>query len=203
MTEADQQRLARLPGLNEHLETVWARKLRWVKPINLHITWLYLGAVDRSLVSKVSSTLQKVVYERNKIVEDRGDVTMSFSKPSVWPDSRKARVLVVESHPVTSKVEQLARSIRTGLIPFYSEVTEKEHNQEFRPHVTLIRLDRRVETPAEKLSFHRVEMRVDPNEINSLDEVLPIELTVENVCLVESDGKGGDYRILDSVKLSG
>ncbi|MBS2002913.1 MAG: RNA 2',3'-cyclic phosphodiesterase [Cyanobacteria bacterium SZAS LIN-5] len=203
LKEADQQRLAKLPGLNEHLETVWARKIRWVKPVNLHITWLYLGDVDRSLVSKVSSTLQKVIYERNKIVEDRGDVTMSFAKPSVWPDSRKARVLVVESQPVTSKVEQLARSIRTGLIPFYSEVTEKEHNQEFRPHVTLIRLDRRVETPAEKLSFHRVEMRVNPNEINSLDEVLPIELTVENVCLVESDGKGGDYRILDSVKLSG
>lgn len=197
----DQQKLAALPGANAHLETLWERKLRWVRPVNLHITWLYLGSVDPTLVSKVSSTLHKIIYQRNKIEEDRGDVVMNFSKPSVWPNSRKARVIVVESQPIGRQVEHLARAIRTGLIPFYSEVTEKEHNQEFKPHVTLMRLDRRVETPAEKLSFHRVEMRVEPTAINSLDEVLPIRLTIENICLVESDGKGGDYKILDTVSL--
>ncbi len=201
LSQSDQKTLAALPGSNAHLDSLWARKLRWVRPVNLHITWLYLGAVEQSLVSKVNSTLHKIIYERNKIVEDRAPIQVDFSKPAVWPDSRKARVLVVESHPVSAQVEQLARSIRTGLIPFYSEVTEKEHNQEFRPHVTLMRLDRRVETPAEKLSFHRVDMKVDPNEINSLDEVLPIRLTVKTVCVVESDGKGGDYKILETVPL--
>ncbi|HEY9683568.1 MAG TPA: 2'-5' RNA ligase family protein [Drouetiella sp.] len=201
LSQQDQQKLAVLPGLNGHLDSLWERKLRWVRPINLHITWLYLGEVDQSLVSKVSSTLHKIVYERNKIIEDRGEVVMSFSKPAAWPNSRKARVLVIESQPVEPKVEQLARSIRTGLIPFYSEATEKEHNQDFKPHVTLMRLDRRVETAAEKLAIHRVEKRIDPEKIKFLGEVLPIRLSVANLCLVESDGKGGDYKILDSVRL--
>ncbi len=201
LTQADQQRLATLPGANEHLESLWERKLRWVRPVNLHITWLFLGSVDPKLVSKLSSTLHKIVYERSKIDDDRGEVVMDFTKPSVWPNSRKARVIVVENQPVPTKVENLARAIRTGLIPFYTAQTEQEHNQEFKPHITLMRLDRRVETPAEKLAFHRVEMRVDPKSINSLDELLPIHLAVNNVCLVESDGEGGDYKILDTVSL--
>lgn len=201
LTQADQQRLAALPGENEHLESLWERKLRWVRPVNLHITWLFLGSVDPKLVSKLSSTLHKIVYERSKIDDDRGEVVMDFTKPSVWPNSRKARVIVVENQPIPARVENLARAIRTGLIPFYTAQTEQEHNQEFKPHVTLMRLDRRVETPAEKLAFHRVEMRVDPKSINSLDELLPIRLVVENVCLVESDGEGGDYKILDAVNL--
>ena len=201
LTQADQQRLASLPGDNEHLESLWERKLRWVRPVNLHITWLFLGSVDPKLVSKLSSTLHKIVYERSKIDDDRGEVVMDFTKPSVWPNSRKARVIVVENQPIPARVENLARAIRTGLIPFYTEQTEQEHNQEFKPHITLMRLDRRVETPAEKLAFHRVEMRVDPKSINSLDELLPIHLAVENVCLVESVGEGGDYKILDAVNL--
>jgi 2'-5' RNA ligase len=183
------------------LETLWERKLHWVRPVNLHVTWLFLGSVDQKLVSKVGSTLHKIVYERSRIDDDRGEVVIDFSKPSVFPNSRKARVLVIENQPIPKKVESLARAIRTGLIPFYTEQTEKEHNQDFKPHVTLMRLDRRVETPAEKLAFHRVEVRVDPSAINSLDDLLPIHLAVENVCLVESDNKGGDYKILDTVSL--
>jgi len=201
LTQQDQQKLAVLPGENEHLESLWDRKLRWVRPVNMHITWLFLGAVDQKLVSKVGSTLHKIIYERSKIDDDRGEVVMDFAKLSTYPNSRKTRVIVIENHPIPKKVESLARAIRTGLIPFYTEQTEKEHNQEFRPHITLIRLDRRVETPAEKLAFHRVEMRIDPSAINSLDELLPIQLAVENVCLVESDDKGGDYKILDTVSL--
>jgi hypothetical protein len=67
--------------------------------------------------------------------------------------------------------------------------------------VTLMRLDRRIETPADKLAFHRVELRVDPNAINSLDELLPIRLNVQDICLVESNVAGGDYRVLDTARL--
>ncbi len=148
-----------------------------------------LGSVDPKLVSKLSSTLHKIVYERSKIDDDRGEVVMDFTKPSVWPNSRKARTIVVESKPIPAKVENLARAIRTGLIPFYTAQTEQEHNQEFKPHITLMRLDRRVETPAEKLAFHRVEMRVDTKSINSLDELLPIRLAVENVCLLKATAR--------------
>lgn len=201
LSQKDQQRLAGLPAGNDHLQAQWERKPRWVRPAKLHVTWLFLGSVDQKLVSKVSSTLHKVIYEYKKIDDERGPLSMDFTKPKVWPDSRKARVIVVESKPIPRKVESLARAIRTGMIPFYTEQTEQEHNQEFKPHVTLMRLDRRIETPSEKLAFHRVETRVDVGAINSLDEVLPIHLNIENVCLVESHLNGDDYKILDSVSL--
>ncbi len=203
LSQDDQQKLSVLQSDNEHLESLWERKPRWVKPVKLHITWLFLGSVEQNLVAKLSSTLHKVIYERNKMQndEDRKDLVMEFTKPEVWPNSRKPRLIVVANKPIPRAVESLARTIRTGLIPFYTAQTEQEHNQDFKPHVTLMRLDRRIETPADKLAFHRVEIRVDPTAINSLDEALPIKLKVEDVCLVESNVNGDDYKILDTVRL--
>lgn len=203
LNREDQRKLAVLPSDNEHLENLWQRKPRWVKPAKLHITWLFLGSVEDSLVAKVGSTLHKIIYERYKMQneEDRQDLFMEFNKPEVWPNSRKPRLIVIANKPIPREVESLSRTIRTGLIPFYTEQTEKEHNQDFKPHVTLLRLDRRIETPAEKLDIHRVETRVDTGAINSLDEALPIRLKVDEVCLVESQVGGFDYKILDTVRL--
>jgi 2'-5' RNA ligase len=204
LNDAEQARLAALPAGNEHLEHLWQRKPRWVKPDKLHVTWLFLGNVDKSLVDKVSSTLQKLVAERRLTLKDDEEktFTLEFNKPEVWPSSRRPRLIAIANKPICKGANSLARSIRTGLIPFYTEETEQEQNREFNPHVTLIRLDRRVENPTDKLVFTSVTPKVDPQAINKLGNYLPIKLPVEEVCLVESQVSGHYYKILEKVKLS-
>ncbi|HEY9678507.1 MAG TPA: 2'-5' RNA ligase family protein [Drouetiella sp.] len=204
LSQQDQQRLSVLPKQNEHLQSQWERRTRWVKPSKLHITWLFLGEVDEELVPKVGAALHRTLYERRTMQQesDKGDVIVEFNQPEVWPNSRKARLIVVASKPVAKNVEALARRIRTNLIPFYSEETELEHNQEFKPHVTLMRLDRRVDRPGDRHAMHRIEASVNPKKIDALENLLPIRLTVEQVCLIESNVAGDEYRILDIAKLA-
>lgn len=206
ISRTEQQKLSVLPRQNEHLETFWRRKPRWVKPEKLHLTWLFLGDVDENLVGKVGSTLHKVLYERGVTQDDteKKDLLIEFTKPEVWPSSRKPRMIVLTNQAKAPDLHALARTIRTGLIPFYTEETEQEHNQEFRPHITILRLDRRVENPPEKIAFQqKVDPRVEPSAINSLAEVLPVRLRVTEVCLIESHLGGHDYKVLETVRIPG
>jgi 2'-5' RNA ligase len=203
LNDAEQARLASLPAENDHLEHNWQRKPRWIKPDQLHVTWLFLGNVDKSLIDKVTSALQKLVLERRMALpkDDEKTFTLEFNKPEVWPSARRPRIMVIASKPISSSANSLARSIRTGLIPFYTKETEQEQNLEFKPHVSLIRLDRRDENPNDKLVFNTVTPRVDPQTINKLGNYLPIKVPVEDVCLIESQVSGHYYKIIERVSL--
>jgi 2'-5' RNA ligase len=203
VNQPEQDKLAKIAAANKDLEKIWHRRPRWVASEKLHVTWLFLGNVDAHLIAKVRSTLTKVIHERNlgRADEER-TFTMEFSKPEVWPSARRPRVLVVANQPVSKAAYTLGRSIRTGLIPFYSEETELEHNLEFKPHVTLMHLDRRHEASPAKGLATSVPPRVEPSALREIELYLPIQLDVTEVCLIESHG-GKEYKVLERVSLTG
>ena len=67
----EQERFASLPIINEHLEAKWQRKPRWVKPDKLHVTWLFLGSIEKELVDKVQTALRALVTERRQALRKR------------------------------------------------------------------------------------------------------------------------------------
>ncbi|HEY9714625.1 MAG TPA: RNA 2',3'-cyclic phosphodiesterase [Chroococcales cyanobacterium] len=201
LDEKDQEKFAPLPQKNGHLEDLWKRKTRWVKAVKLHLTWIFLGEVEDELVPKVSSTLKKILRERKHPKNEQ--ISIDFSALKVWPTPRKPRMIVLSNEPGPKEVLSLARTLRTGLIPFYSEETEQEHNQEFRPHITLLRLDRRKDE--DKKIGPNISPKVDPSVIHAIDGVIPVHLKVNNICLVKSHlGEGNnDYEVLERFALDG
>ena len=191
----DQEKLSILRDQNSHLDELWQRKTRWVRASKLHLTWLFLGNVQDELIPKVAQTLDKVLKDRRRVGSEK--IALSFSKIEVWPAPRKPRMIVLSNNPTPIAVSSLARTIRTGLIPFYTEEAEQEENRDFRPHITLVRLDRRNEEQPK--TYPNIAPKVDAGAIHNLKDLLPVELEIKNVCLIQSHlGKGSnDYEILE------
>jgi len=202
LSDQEQARFAALPADNEHLEPEWQRKPRWIKPNKLHITWFFLGSVEASLVDQITTTLQKLILQRSRgMANGEATFTLEFNKPEVWPSSFRPRLIAIANKPISREAASLSYSIRTALIPFFTEETEQERNQEFKPHLTLLRLDRRDENPTDKLDFNSLTPKVDPKSIRKLPDYLPVKVPIEQICLVESQVSGHYYKILETVKL--
>ena len=207
----DQQKLAHIAAENHRLEEIWQLKPRWTKASKLHLTWLFIGSIDDQLVPKLSSTLTRTLSDRAKILgkEGRKELLVEFNKPEAWPSARKPRMVVLSSERVQKEVHVLASTIRKGLIPFFTEETEQEHNLEFRPHLTIIRLDRRIkDTSNDQEKIDRIQVpefdpRLDVLAIKSLKETLPLKLKISEICVIESHSRRGadDYKIVSSVKI--
>jgi 2'-5' RNA ligase len=114
---------------DERLSALWNRKIRWVRPDKLHLTWLFLGKVDDALVPE----LQLKVAE---IFRDASPMDLHYSKPTLWPSARNARVFVLEPETVPDQLMQLAERCRKELKPYAEKIDLK-----YRPHITLARMD--------------------------------------------------------------
>jgi len=198
VAQADQQKVAELHRLNSQLDEIWKRKVRWVKPEKLHMTWIFLGSVTNDLVQPVSDMLANLIAKELGTEQERRPMTIAFDKCEVWPDTRKPRQIVLRPTVVDERILNLARTLRTGLLEFYFDQSEKEEGRSFRPHVTLLRVERRQEPQR----FTRpTATRI--SDIEGLEVALPIVLSLDKIALVESHmGKNSAYQILHEVPIA-
>jgi 2'-5' RNA ligase len=120
-----------------------------------------------------------------------------FDHAEIWPDARKPRQIVLRPSELDDRVAQLAKVLRRGLLEFYFEQSLKEEERTFKPHLTLLRLERRQEqSRLTRSSANRVKL----SDLAGLESALPIVLTLDKIALVESDpGKNNAYKILHEV----
>jgi len=105
---------------------------RWVSEQQLHVTLLFLGAVDVSDLSEV----------QRRMADVGGELPCwrsSLSGLGAFPTPRKARVLWAGVRGGEELFDSLFKGLRETLAPF----CEKVENRRYTPHVTLARFSGR------------------------------------------------------------
>lgn len=197
VSESDQQKIATLQQQNQTLEETWERKLRWVKPEKIHMTWIFLGSVSADLVQPISDMLSNLVSKELSKHTSRDPLKIEFDHAEIWPDSRKPRQVVLRPNAVDERILQIAKTLRTGLLEFYFEQSQKEEVRTFKPHLTMLRVERRQESGR----FSRGSSpRPKLSDIKGMDAVTPLVLDLNKIALIESQiGKGASYKVLHEV----
>lgn len=127
----DQESLAVLREFDERLSAQWGgRRLRWVRPEKMHVTWLFLGSVHEEIIPEIEEKLSAVLVEQRAL-------ELLYDKPALWPNLRQARHFVIEANMVPEEVIELHAKINKAL----GSYVEHPEQKRYRPHITVLRMD--------------------------------------------------------------
>lgn len=100
---------------------------RFTKREQMHLTLKFLGEVDAKHVHELARVLEECA-------KDQRSFETSYEKLAVFPDPRRARVLVVELEP-DARLSELARALDAAT----ERLGVERERRPFRPHLTLAR----------------------------------------------------------------
>jgi 2'-5' RNA ligase len=183
---ADQQeRLGQLAAEDEKLSERWHRKLRWVKPKKLHLTWYFLGTVEEPAIPEIRSRLHEAVQELKR-------TELSYESFEVWPSPKMPRQLVLTPPVVPDQVQEIVSAIRDSLKGLVPDPDYKS----FKPHITLMRFDRLAKNVPKPPPIHL------PEEFPP-EGIVPIVQKIDEVALIESHlgSRSDEYSAVFSVPL--
>lgn len=180
LSSEQQQSLAELKALHPNLPELWHMKLRWVKAKKLHLTWLFIGNIDEAALLAIKNKLGEIVSHHRYM-------TLSYEHGEFWPSPKKARQLVLVPQVISQEAMALFKSISSELSNFVT----KHDEQQFRPHITLLRLEHF------RYDFSMTMPRCLPEvtDLSKLERYLPLVQKIDSVSLIESHlgGQGDDY----------
>ncbi|MBX9771298.1 MAG: RNA 2',3'-cyclic phosphodiesterase [Candidatus Obscuribacterales bacterium] len=181
LSPEQQESLGCLAERKTELETHLECRVRFVKPVKLHLTWLFLGDVEVSKLTEIQAKLQAVAADFHK-------QRLTYNQVKLWPSDKRARMIVLTPETVPDSVAEMAASIANELRGY---VIKPEH-RDYRPHITLARLER------ENFKPHPVQV---PEWL--VEKIPPIAHQIESIELIQSElGKAGDeYKSLHCVNL--
>jgi RNA 2',3'-cyclic 3'-phosphodiesterase len=101
---------------------------RWVRPEGIHVTLKFIGEVTDGRVPGIAAALEET--------KSSAPVDLQFSGAGFFPNERRPRVFWIGVH-ASSNLAETAADIDSRL----SKLGIPAETREFRPHLTLARLD--------------------------------------------------------------
>lgn len=189
---------------NPNLSELWNIRARFVPNEKLHLTWLFLGTVEREKISAVETCLQTAIDEWKK-TSGIGVLNIQFDQLHVWPSLDSPRVLIIEATRDLKLVRALNTSISQHLQSFCQSKDEVERFDIFRPHITVCRFS--------PTKGPRIKSKRELESFQIPESELPISQQVSSVTLIESDLDSqsikdhnlpkGSYREIKRIHLNG
>jgi 2'-5' RNA ligase len=99
---------------------------KWVKPENMHITIVFMGSIEDTMVQPIGEAVRGVVSQYDPM-------SVYLNGIGCFPDARRPRVLWIGLGGEIERLAQLRDALMQKLIPFGI----KEEKRDFRPHLTL------------------------------------------------------------------
>lgn len=197
LPENQQSELAGIKEKNQELQEKWEQRVSFVGRGNFHITWLFLGEIEKKRIPRLSKELAILVNRVDRKDFAPGPLSIKYDKLELWPSPQIARLGVITSHVVAKEIRLLANSICTGLEPFIERVGKNHKQKDFKPHITVMRL-----RGAGKRQTNHSRI-FDVGEMHGFEQLLPFVQSLDHVSLIESDLRSGrpDYTSLTDIKL--
>lgn len=128
-----QQEAARLK------EELPAGKVRWVMKGGMHLTLKFLGDIDSERVPAISASLDEIANRYKPL-------NLQIGPLGCFPHCQRPRVIWIGLEDSSGTLPNMHKEIETGM----QDLGFEREKREFTPHLTLGRLNRRVDQ--EKLS---------------------------------------------------
>jgi 2'-5' RNA ligase len=109
---ADQSALAKLPQLNPDLEIKWNCRIKWSKPEQLHLTWIFFGNVDNN---KIDDLRQAITEAINSNPLNKNDAILTYKKLECWFNHKVPKVLALTPNSINANLLNFAKLLRTKL----------------------------------------------------------------------------------------
>lgn len=174
-----------LRQMNSELSGRWHLKARFVPLKKLHLTWLFLGDVERELIEAVKSDLKNTI---EKWKQENQSFQINYDQLEVWPSLKLPRVVVLESTKsilACPQAETLNSAIEAGLDRYCERSDKVERFKRFRPHLTVCRFS----PDANQRGTGTVKRSLADFEIP--DDLFPLIHKIETVSLIESHLNAG------------
>lgn len=184
--ELDDELRMNLGRLQDRLRAqVGSRTVRWVRPEGIHLTLKFLGDTPSAKVGEVQAALERAAAGMPRF-------TVTMGGLGCFPNTRRPRVVWVGLQEVTGTLARLRDAVEAEVSPLGFPAERRQ----FRPHLTLGRVQRRA-TAAEVRDIGRA---VASSPTGTVDE-----MTVCSVAYIKSDLRptGAVYTILSEAELGG
>ncbi|MCA9800342.1 MAG: RNA 2',3'-cyclic phosphodiesterase [Cyanobacteria bacterium HKST-UBA02] len=191
LNDEERSRFTGLREENKHLSGTWGRKVAFVEPEKIHITWLFLGDIEKRKIGTLASRLESAGSSK-----EFHDMMVTYDRLEIWPSPQRARLGVLTANLTPAPVQTLAGHISGALKEFGPE-TEHKRPKAFKPHLTLMRL---------RAARHETDShlaRPEISEVRGLEKVIPLNQNIDRICLIESELGDGppQYRSLVEIAL--
>ncbi|MDD3434486.1 MAG: RNA 2',3'-cyclic phosphodiesterase [Candidatus Pacebacteria bacterium] len=149
---------------------------RWVPPLNLHLTLIFLGAIRENQLVIIKNTCDSISQQVSPFL-------LEFSEFCYGPNSQNPRLVWLKGTP-NKKLSDLVTSLSDSLRS--SGIVLKEEFREFQPHITVARL--------------KSNMIEDATELPPIQQNTKLQFTATSLSLIESVLKisGAEYHLIDN-----
>lgn len=171
--------ITNLKALNKDLSTRWGVKARFVPLSKLHLTWLFIGDVEKEKLDSVKADLKNAIG-RWKEVSQNASFKIEYDAVEVWSSLKSPRVLVLESTQPCPQAGSLNIAITSALSKFCSK-EEEPRSKRFRPHLTVCRFS----------PDARAKIKRSLDDFVRPDDLFPLVHQINEVSLIVSDLNAG------------
>jgi len=183
---------------NADLAKRWRCRIRCVQPAKLHLTWMFLGEVEKSSLENLIEAIQEALSGASS------PGTMVLDRLQVWFVKGAPRHLVLTPSAVASEFLDLIEHLRRRLMDFVAPDYRAQAKGPFSPHVTLMRFEK-----ADKMADGLPIMQKQPDRhpfarsgslrskelasdaIRGMKDIGPLYLKLGDVELIESKSEKG------------
>jgi 2'-5' RNA ligase len=157
-------------------------QIRWVPPVNIHLTLKFLGDIQTADVEKIGNAV-------TRSVADATPLSLFVEGVGVFPDMRRPRVLWLGISGQLDALKQLQKRLEVQL----SLSGYPKERRPFRGHLTLGRIKGKIDT--QKLQF----------AMDACKDFRSSPFVASEVCLIQSRLKpaGAEYSRLMTISMPG
>lgn len=154
-----------LSGLQEKLKATGA-EVKWVKPLNIHLTLKFLGEIDQEQFKRICETL-------DRITKESAGYTISLGSVGAFPKITSPRTIWAGIEKGGQQTQDLAERIEVELV----KIGRPKEIRPYSSHITIGRT---------KSPLNRNRLIQELNNLADSPEALPSEFPVTKIILYKS-----------------
>ncbi len=159
-----------LSGLQEKLKATGA-EVKWVKPLNIHLTLKFLGEIDQDQFLQICETLDRITKEST-------GYTISLGSLGAFPKITSPRTIWTAIEKGVEQTQGLAARTEVEL----AKIGIPKETRPYSSHITIGRT---------KSPLNRNRLIQELNSLIESPKALPLEFTVTKIILYKSTLTGG------------
>ncbi len=198
-----------LKDSNHHLSDFWGKKFNFTSLEKLHLTWLFLGIVEKANLVKIHQGLETMIdNNQEEFIKNKAKLILSFDQVEFWPNPQSPKTLVVTTNSLNDAVISLQSKIQRAIFPFIEPKVRDQALRPFKPHITIARFYSESNNISAKTKLAikvnpnpKLPPKLNVNDIRLLRKVIPLELKLADLSIVESNLTNKKYSTLAQLPL--
>ncbi len=193
LNEDDQTALGQLPKLNSTLETTWNCRIKWSKPNQLHLTWIFFGDIEKHQIDTLCRAIaQTINANRPQLPPTDGNISLMYERLEYWFNRQTPSLLALVPAKRNMVLMDYAQSVRIQLSEYTAINVRQQAKKPFKPHITLARLANI--TGREPTLPFGANHELSPNAIDGLANLLPLMHKLDTMSIIESVERDGSHQ---------